>query len=461
MKEISIGWQLLIQVWLIALNAVFACAEIAFLSVNDKRIENLAEDGNKKASKLGKLTEQPAKFLSTIQVAITLSGFLGSAFAADNFSSRIVDWLVSVGVTIPTSVLNTISLIVITLILSFFTLVFGELVPKRLAMKQPEKIALALSGFISTMASLFRPVVALLTASTNGVLRLLGIDPNENENEVTEEEIRLLVDAGSEKGAIDDSEKEWIQNVFEFDDITAGEVATHRTDLIVLWEDETPEQWKATINETRHTIYPMCGDDIDDIVGILNTKDYFRIEDKTKENIMRSAVSPAHLVPESIKADSLFESMKKTKNHFAVVLDEYGGVTGIVTVSDLLEELVGDLDDNVFSPQRPEIEKIGENRWIILGQASLDDVSAALCIELPVDEYDTFGGFVLGTYGAIPADGEAIEVDYKNMRIRNIDIREHRVESALILIVPERPEEEENEEKSSDKEKKEKKEKKE
>lgn len=444
MNNISIGWQLLIQVLLIALNAVFACAEIAFLSVNDKKIENYADDGNKKAARLLQLTSQPSKFLSTIQVAITLSGFLGSAFAADNFASRLVDWMVGLGVTIPVSVLNTISVFIITIILSFFTLVFGELVPKRLAMKKTEKIALALSGFIGGMSTIFRPVVALLTASTNGILRLLGVDPNESANEVTEEEIRLLVDAGSEKGAIDDSEKEWIQNVFEFDDITAGEVATHRTDMIVLWADESPEEWNKTIRETRHTIYPMCGDDVDDIVGILNTKEYFRLEDKSKECVMRSAVSPAYLVPESIKADSLFESMKKAKNHFAVVLDEYGGVTGIVTISDLLEELVGDLDDNSLSPQRLEIEKIGENRWIIQGQASLDDVQEELKQDLPIDEYDTFGGFVLGTYGAIPADGETIEVNFGPLHIRNIDIREHRVESALILIVEPTAEEEEN-----------------
>ena len=222
-------WQIILQILLISLNAVFACTEIAVISMNDNKLEKMAAEGNRKAKRLFNLTSQPAKFLSTIQVAITLSGFLGSAFAADNFSEILTDLLIKIGTPIPASTLDAISVVVITLILSYFTLVFGELVPKRVAMKNPEKIALGISAFISAIAKLFAPVVWLLTVSTNGILRLLGIDPNAEDEEVTEEEIRMMVDAGSEKGTIDIEEKEIIQNVFEFDDLSVGEIATHRT----------------------------------------------------------------------------------------------------------------------------------------------------------------------------------------------------------------------------------------
>lgn len=438
MNDVPIGWQLFFQFCLILLNAVFACAEIAIISVNDAKLAKLVAQGNKKAARLAKLTNQPARFLSTIQVAITLSGFLGSAFAADNFASRMVDWLISLGIGLPRNTLNTLCVILVTIILSYFTLVLGELLPKRIAMKKAESLALGLSGFISIMSTVFRPVVALLTGSTNVLLRLVGIDPNQQDEEYTEEEIRMMVDAGSEKGTIDNSEKEWIQNVFEFDDITAGEITTHRTDLDVLWADETIEDWEKTIRETRHTLYPVCGDSIDHIIGILNTKDFFRLEDKRRKSILAHAVTPAYFVPESVNADMLFRNMKESRNHFAVVLDEYGGVTGIVTMNDLLEQLVGDLDDDITQPIEIEIRKLSDKVYQILGATSLDDVEDIVGIPLPVDDYDTFGGFVLGTYGAIPKDGEHIEVDYENLKIREIAVKDRRVEHAKVILVPQK-----------------------
>ena len=250
----DILWQLLLQVLLIGLNAVFACAEIAVLSVSETKLERMAADGNRKAARLRKLTVQPARFLATIQVAITLSGFLGSAFAADNFSELLVQWLVGLGVGIPAKTLDTISVILITIILSYFTLVFGELVPKRLAMKKSEQLALGMSGLISAISKFFAPLVWLLTVSVNGVLRLLHVDPEGDEEEVSEEEIRMMVDAGSERGAIDPEEQSFIQNVFEFDNLTAGEIATHRTEVDLLWLDETPEQWDETIRGSRHSM---------------------------------------------------------------------------------------------------------------------------------------------------------------------------------------------------------------
>lgn len=268
----------------------FACAEIAVISFNDNKLARLAEQGDKRAVRLARLTSQPARFLATIQVAITLAGFLGSAFAADNFSDMLTEWLVGLGVSLPASTLDTISVVLITIILSYFTLVLGELVPKRVAMRKAEALALGMSGLISFISKLFAPIVWLLTISTNALLRLIGIDPNADDEEVTEEEIRMMVDAGREKGVIDEEETEIIQNVFEFDDITAGELATHRTDIALLWTDETMEQWTATIHESRHSRYPVCDESVDNVVGVLNAKDYFRLDDKSRENVMEHAV---------------------------------------------------------------------------------------------------------------------------------------------------------------------------
>lgn len=434
--EDSIGLSLLLQLALIVCNAVFACAEIAVISMNDNRMAKMAAEGDKRAVRLARLTSQPARFLATIQVAITLSGFLGSAFAADNFSDGIVDWLIGLGVTASRSTLNTIAVILITLILSYITLVFGELVPKRIAMKKAEKLALSISGLISFISKLFAPIVWLLTVSTNGILRLFGIDPNESDEEVSEEEIRLMVDVGTEKGVIDAEEKMMIQNVFEFDDLAVEDFATHRTDVVVLWEDETVEQWHETICEHRHSLYPVCGETADDVIGVLNAKDYFRLEDRSRETILREAVRPAYFVPQSIRADVLFRQMKKTRNHFAVVLDEYGGVEGIVTMSDLLEQLVGDLDDDSNAPEEPgDIEQLDESTWRILGGAPLEEVALELKVTLPTEEYDTFGGFVFGSYGSIPDDGTQLEIDAAGLHIKVVEIAEHRAEQSLVCLL--------------------------
>lgn len=346
----SVLGQLVLQVVLIALNAIFACAEIAVISMNDNKLAQLAAKGDKRAQRLARLTSQPARFLATIQVAITLSGFLASAFAADNFSDRIVDWLLEMGVSIPAHVLNTLAVMLITVILSYFTLVFGELVPKRLAMRKTEQLALGMSALVSFISRLFAPIVWLLTVSTNAVLRLLGIDPNAEDEEVSEEEIRMMVDVGSEKGVIDAAEKEMIQNVFEFDDLTVGEFCTHRTEVSLLWQEEDDEQWEKTIRESRHSRYPICGESVDQVVGILNVKDYFRLEDQSRENVLKNAVYPPYFVPEGLSANVLFRQMQLSRNHFAVVLDEYGGMEGIVTMNDLLEQLVGDLEDEAAAP---------------------------------------------------------------------------------------------------------------
>lgn len=331
--ENSILFMILLQVFLILLNAVFASAEIAVISINDAKLAKMAAEGDKRAVRLARLTSQPARFLATIQVAITLSGFLGSAFAAENFSDGLVNWLVGLGVKVPTATLDAIAVVIITLILSYFTLIFGELVPKRVAMRKAESLALGISGLISVIAKLFAPIVWILTASTNTVLRILGIDPDAEEETVSEEEIRMMVDVGTQKGTIDHEEKQFIQNVFEFDDLTAGEIATHRTDLTILWMKESMEEWEATIHGSRHTRYPVCGESADNVVGILNAKDYFRLTDRSRETVLEQAMESPYFVPDSVKADVLFRNMKGGCHPLAVVLDEYGGMTGIITIN--------------------------------------------------------------------------------------------------------------------------------
>ncbi|MEG1164350.1 MAG: hemolysin family protein [Anaerovoracaceae bacterium] len=434
-------WQILLQIILITLNAVFACAEIAVISMNDNKLAKMAAQGDKRAIRLARLTSQPARFLATIQVAITLSGFLGSAFAADNFSDKLVKWLISLGIDVPVASLDTASVIVITLILSYFTLVFGELVPKRIAMKNAEKLALGMSGLITLISKMFAPLVWALTASTNFILKLVGIDPDSDDEEVSEEEIRMMVDVGNQKGVIDVIEKEMIQNVFEFDDLTVGEFATHRTDIAFLWMDESIEEWENTIHESRHTLYPICEESVDNVIGVLNIKDYFRIADKTQDNIMKTAVKPAYFIPQSVYADVLFQKMKETHNHFAVILDEYGGLVGIVTMNDLLEQLVGDLENDTQGRILPEeFEQMNAETWKIRGSASLDEVSKILNIPLPVDDYDTFGGFIFGYYGAIPDDGTELELDISTLHIKVTEIKDHRIEETIVSIIP-KPEE--------------------
>ena len=430
---------IILQVVLIALNAIFACAEIAVLSKNETKLERMADQGNKRAKRLRKLTQEPAKFLATIQVAITLSGFLGSAFAADGFSEPLVEWIVSLGVAIPRETLDAVAVVVITLILSYFTLVFGELVPKRVAMKRSEQLALGISGLVSGISTVFKPIVWFLTVSTNAVLRLMGIDPNEADEEVDEEEILMMVDAGSEIGAIDAQEKEFIENVFEFDDLTADEIATHRTEVAILWIEDSMEEWAKTIHDSRHTLYPVCEDSADNVIGILNAKDYFRLDDKSRESVMREAVKDPFFVPATIKADVLFRNMKKSRNAMAIVLDEYGGMVGIVTLNDLIEQLVGDLGEDTPEEEaaEPHVEQIDETTWAIIGNVELYDIEQALDVDIGLEEVDTFTGLVFGELDFIPNDGEQdIELDFKGLHIHITRIEDHQIAYAKVTKLP-------------------------
>jgi putative hemolysin len=426
-----------LQFALILINAIFACAEIALISVNDNKLEKLAGKGDKRAARLLALTKQPAKFLATIQVGITLAGFLGSAFAADGFSDVLTAQFISWGLKIPRQYLGTMSVVSITIVLSFFTLVLGELVPKRIAMKKAETLAFALSSFVWLISKFFAPLVWFLTKSTNGLLRLLRIDPEAEEQAVTEEEIRMMLDAGSKKGTIDAGEKDIIHNVFDFGDKTVAEVMTHRLDTILLWQHESDSAWEQTIIENRHSYYPICGKDQDDIIGVLRARTFLALSDRSRQAVLAEAVRPALFVPGTIKTAMLLKKMQKSRNHFAVVLDEYGGLNGIVTINDLLEELVGDLeDDSLAPPEEPEIEKTGPLEWCINGAVSLDKLNRETGLNLPLDTYNTFAGFVFGLLGQIPEDGETPVVSgLAGMEIRILKIHEHRLEKALLRVL--------------------------
>jgi putative hemolysin len=428
-------WQLLLQFCLIMVNAVFACAEIALISISDTKLEKMSAAGDRRAKRLLALTRQPAKFLATIQVGITLAGFLGSAFAADNFSEKITRWAVARGIPIPAATIDVISVVIITMILSFFTLVLGELVPKRIAMKKADTLALAMSGLILAISQAFAPVVWLLTRSTNGILRLLRINPETEDSLITEEEIRLMIDAGSARGTINASEKEIIHNVFEFDNISAAEIMTHRRYVTFLDLRDSDGEWETIIRKNRHRFYPICDGDPDRIAGVLSAGDYLRLSQRDRRNVLARAVRPPQLVPATVKADHLFRNMKKKRSHFALVIDEYGSMLGIVTMNDLLELLVGDLDSSLSSPaERPAIESLGTGTWRINGAASLDRVARETGRGLPVDQYDTFAGYVFSALGRVPADGEQSEVEDCGLKIRIIRIKDRRLEEALVTL---------------------------
>ena len=425
-----------LQVALIALNAIFACAEIAVISMNDNKLAKMAAEGDKRAVRLARLTSQPARFLATIQVAITLSGFLGSAFAAENFAGELAAWLVQdLKVPLTMEVMHSVSVVFITIVLSYFTLVFGELVPKQVAMRKAESLALGMSGLISFVSKLCAPLVGLLTVSTNGVLRLMGIDPNAQEEEVSEEEIRMMVDVGNEKGTIDNEEREFIQNVFEFDNLPVDDIITHRTDVVFLYLEDNLETWDETISETRFTYYPVCDETPDQIVGVLNTKIYFRMKNKTKEAVMEQAVTDAYVVPESLKADVLFRNMKKEHEQIAIVLDEYGGMSGIVTIKDLIEELVGDLEDD--TPEEEIVEPIvllEENVWQAEGGVLLEELSQVLEMKLESEEYDTLNGLIFHHLGTSPEVDDVVSLD--GLEITVTEMHNYQVETAVIRKLP-------------------------
>ena len=426
---------ILVLIILIFVNAFFAAAEIAVISLSESKLKKQAEEGDKKAKKLLKLTQSPDRFLSAIQIAITLAGFLSSAFAADSFSDPLVRWLhEDKGFTaLSPGTLNTIIVVLITIVLSYFSLVLGELVPKRLAMKKTDAVARATVGAVTAVAAVFRPVIWLLSKSTNGVLRLLHIDPKADQEDVSEDEIMMMVDLGEERGAIESSEKELIENIFEFNNTTAEDVMVHRTDMVMIWCDDTDEEVIRTIRESGLSRFPVYEEDADDIIGILSTREYLLNAQLARPKALRELLRPAYFVPESVRTDVLFRDMQSKKVHLAIVVDEYGGTSGLVTMEDLLEEIVGNIYDEFDPQEEKDIEQLEPNLWKIAGSCELEQVAEALELELPEDEEsDTLGGLVFAQLSVIPADGAQFAVDACGLHIQVTDFVDRHVEWALV-----------------------------
>ncbi len=427
----------ILQFILIVLCAAINCAEAAAIAINDTRLEKLAADGSRRGKRLKKLTASPGRLLDSARVSSLFVSLAAVASAAYGFTGKLACVLEKAGTGLSWRVLSAASLIIIIFAVSFLLLVFGELMPRHIAAKYPEKTALRLSGFLRIVMAVSAPAVFLTGAASDGLLRLMGIDPSAEDNAVTEEEILMMSDAGAEKGTIDEDENRIIKNVFAFDDMTAGQICTHRTEVSVLWEHDDTSVWEETIHRTRHSVFPVCGESVDNVVGVLHAKDYFRLDDKSRENIMRSAVREPYFVHETMKADRLFEQMKNSgADHFAVVVDEYGGMSGIITVTDLVEQLVGDFSDDEDDIPQPRMEKASGNVWLIPGNTSVAEVNEELGIELPADNYETFGGYVMAELGDIPRDGTQLSIEADGLGIEVIELRHHRIELCRVEKLP-------------------------
>lgn len=409
---------IIVLIILILCNAFFAASEIALISLNDNRIKAMAEDGNKKAKLLQNLLSEPSRFLATIQIGITLAGFLASAFAAESFAGDLADWAAA-QVAVPREVLHTAALIVITLILSYFTLVFGELVPKRLAMKKAEPIAMLTVRPLVLLSVITSPIVRLLTLSTNVIVRMFGVDPNADDDEVTEEEIRMMVDVGEERGAIDKAEKMMINNIFDFDNKTVSEIMTHRLYVVGIPLGATLHEVVDIISREKYTRYPVYRDHMDDIVGILHAKEltmFIKDCDEDTFDLEKMLRKPYH-VPMQRPIDEVFTDFQKNKVHLAIVIDEYGGTAGIITIEDLLEEIVGNIFDE-YDEEVPDIVKLDDQTWLVSGITHLDDIEKLLDIKLPIEEYDTVSGFVIGQFGRFPELNDKVEIVWEGYTFR-------------------------------------------
>ena len=430
---------------LIFVNAFFSMSEMAIVTLNDNKIDKMAAEGNKKAKQIQKLTENTSSFLSTIQIGVTLAGFLTSATAAQSFAEMLANAINSTAIVnvIPIGVISGLSTVVITLIMSYFSLVLGELVPKKVAMNKPEKMAFMAAPILVFVAKVTRPVVKLLALSTNGVLRLMGIDPHADEEVVTEEEIRMMVDVGGEKGVIEDAQIEMINNIFEFDDIDVADIMTHRTDMICIDDDEPLSEAVKLSIENGFSRIPVYEEDPDDIVGIVYIKDFLKYvgtslpKTKTVKDMMR----PAYYVPETKRCGELFTEMTEKRVQMAVVIDEYGGTAGIVTLEDLLESIVGNIQDE-YDQEDEEISIINDTIFEVDGITDIEEVEEHIGKTFPDGDYDTIGGYIISVLGFLPQDGEMNEVQFENVKFTVLSVEERRIDKVKIEILPQEEKEE-------------------
>ncbi|MDF9824261.1 putative hemolysin [Breznakia sp. PF5-3] len=425
---------IIILIILVLVNAFFAGSEIALISLNKNKIRSMRDEGDKKANIVYKLIEIPTRLLSMIQIGVTLSGFLNSALASDVFADNLVELMLNLGLTINVGSLRSIAMIIITLLLTIVTLIFGELVPKRIAMNNPEKFSFAVAYPLYLLYRFVLPLVHILSFMTNIVLRLVGIDPNKNENQVTEEEIRLMVATSSEEGEIANTEKEMIDNIFEFNDTTVEDVMTHRVDVEALDIDCSYDEVMKYFKSAQYTRIPIYENTLDNVVGILNAKDVLRFISKMKDvkdfslkKIMRKPV----FVPDSKPIDKLFYELKVKKTHIAIVIDEYGGTAGIVTMEDLIEEIVGEVFDE-YDIVPVEYQKISDDKYIMDGSIELDEVEKLLGIEMPVDEYDTLNGFMIAQLGRLPNENDHDKILYGDYQFEILKVDEKVIEKVKV-----------------------------
>ena len=444
--------RIILLVLLTLCNAFFAAAEIALLQINETKYKKLAEEGDKKAKRIVKLLSNSANFLSTIQVGVTLSGFLSSAFAADSFADGLAGLVMKWIPAANRSVIKAVTVIVITLLLSYFTLVFGELVPKRLAMKKCDKVARFSVVPLRVTGIVFLPFVKLLSGSVNLVLRILGIDPNEKDDDVTEEEILLMVNEGQEQGNIDDDESELISNVFEFDDTTCGDVMVHRTEIVALPEDVSFERLIDVAKEERFSRIPIYRESIDNIVGIIHIKSLIGLDAEHFD--IKNMLLPVVFVPESQKIDDVLNVLKKNKSHLAVVLDEFGGTAGIITMEDIIEELVGNIQDEYDDQEELTenlVEKTGENEYVIAGHAEIDGLNDELGIDIESEDFNTLSGFAVDMLGEIPPENSHPEFTYKNLKFTVLESSNKLITKLKLEILPEDSDDEEDSHDKNDK----------
>lgn len=432
---VNIFYQLMLLIFLTGVNAFFASAEMAVVSVNKNKIKLMAEnEDNKNAKLILNLLEEPTKFLSTIQVAITLSGFLASASAATSFSKPFGEFLLNFGISYPYN--ENISLVLVTLLLSFFTLVFGELVPKRIALQKAESISLFVVKPILFISKISSPFIKLLSFSTNLTLQILGMKTEKLEENVSKEEIRSMIEVGQAKGVFNETEKEMINSIFEFDDIIAQEIMIPRTDVYTIDIDVPVSQYLDELLNSKHGRIPVYKGDIDNIIGILHLKDFILEARKNGfENVdIKSILRKPYLIPESKKIDELFKNMQKDKKSMAILIDEYGGFAGIITMQDLVEEVMGDIEDE-HDTSFEEIEKIDDSNYIIHALISLDELKENFGIVIESENYNTISGFLINILGFIPDNtyiGKVIETEKLIFKI--ISIKENRIEKVKMTI---------------------------
>ena len=449
----NIASQILLQIVFILLNAFFAGSEIAFLSLSQIKLSKKAEDGDKTAAALLKVVENPNTFLSGIQVAITLSGFLSAAFGTENFSGYLDDFMLgTLHLPLPAGVVSVLSTVLVTVIISFFAIACGETAPMRIAMQTPMMFAVPALHVLRVVSVVFAPMFALLNVCTNGTLRLMGMKVEAEEGVASEEDLRLMVESSGEQGTIDQDEQEWIENVFDFNDMTASSAMTPEPDVTAFSLDEDPQEILKAIRETGLSRYPVYeDDDVNDICGILNARDFLLNLQEENPRPLKELLRPAYFVPESVHADQLFKDMQAQKQHLAVVVDEYGGTAGVITIEDLLEEIVGDIFDE-FDPAEPqELTEMGKGMWRVAGSMRVEEFAEALDFELPEDrDYDTVAGLILSCLPSIPEDGTTPSVEVCGLQFDVQTIEDRKILWAMVhkITPPPQAEDEEAEEKN-------------